>query len=91
MDAFYNGSSPRTRRFDKDRRSFWHTSREKLKKIYSFSMGSKFIRIPLLMFWPGSIPSDFHKIPQDPNAPFPNLFAVTVSHMKTRPYLVSFK
>ena len=24
-------------------------------------MGRKFIRIPLLMFWPGSSPSDFHK------------------------------
>ena len=54
-------------------------------------MGSKLIRILLLMFWLGSIPSDFHKTSQDPNTPFPNLFAVTVRYMKTRPYLVSFK
>ena len=33
-------------------------------------MGSKFIRIPLLMFWPGSSPSDFHKTSEDPNCLF---------------------
>ena len=52
-DAFNKGSSPRTRLFDKDRSKgclFCHTSIKKLKKIYSFSMGRKFIRIPLLMF-----------------------------------------
>ena len=68
--AFNKGSSPRTRLFDKDRSKgclFWHTSRQKLKKIYSFSVGRKFIRIPLLMFWPGSSPSDFHKTSEDPN------------------------
>ena len=43
------------------------SSRHKLKKIYLFSMGRKFIRIPLLMFWTGSSPSDFHKTPEDPN------------------------
>ena len=30
-------------------------------------MGRKLIRIPLLMFWPGSSPSDFHKTSEDPN------------------------
>ena len=56
--------------FDKDRSKrclFGHTSRQKLKKIYSFSMGKKFIQIPLLMFWPGSSPSDFHKTSEDPD------------------------
>ena len=64
------GSSPRTLLFDKDRSKrclFGHTSRQKLKKIYSFSMGKKFIQIPLLMFWPGSSPSDFHKTSEDPD------------------------
>ena len=56
--------------FDKDRSKrclFWHTSGQKLKKIYSFSIGRKFIRIPLFMFWPGSSPSDFHITSEDPN------------------------
>ena len=30
-------------------------------------MRRKFIRIPLLMFWLGSSPSDFHKTPENPN------------------------
>ena len=30
-------------------------------------MGRKFIRIPLLIFSPGSSPSDFHKTSEDPN------------------------
>ena len=69
-DVFNKGSSPRTQFFNKDRSKrclFWHTSRQKLKKIYSFSVGRKFIRIPLLMFWPGSSPSDFHKTSEHPN------------------------
>ena len=69
-DAFNKGSSPKTRLFDKDRSKrclFWHSSRRKLKKIYSFSIGRKFIQIPLLMFWPVSSPSDFHKTSEDPN------------------------
>ena len=68
-DAFNKGSSTRTRLFDKDRSKrclFWHTSTQKLKKIYSFSMRRKIIRIPLLMFCPGSSPSDFHKTSEDP-------------------------
>ena len=57
-DAFNKGSPPRTRLFDKDRSKgclFWHTSRQKLKKIYSFSMEREFIRIPLLIFWPAPL------------------------------------
>ena len=63
-NAFNKGSSPRTRLSDRDRSKrclFWHTSRQKLRKIYLFLMGREFIRIPLLMFWPGSRPSDFHE------------------------------
>ena len=30
-------------------------------------MGKKLIRIPLLMFWPGFSPSDFHKTSEGPN------------------------
>ena len=30
-------------------------------------MESKFIRIPWLLLWPGSSPSDFHKTSEDPN------------------------
>ena len=30
-------------------------------------MGPKFIRIPLLMFWPGLSPSNFHKTSEDSN------------------------
>ena len=30
-------------------------------------MGRKFIRIPLLIFWPGFSPSDFHKTSEDLN------------------------
>ena len=30
-------------------------------------MGRNFIRIPLLIFWPGSSPSDFHKTSEDSN------------------------
>ena len=30
-------------------------------------MGRKFIRIPLLMFWPGSSPSDFYETSEGPN------------------------
>ena len=59
-DGFNKGSNPRKLLFDKDRSKrslFWDTSRQKLKKIYSFSMGRKFILIPLLMFCPGSSPS----------------------------------
>ena len=37
--------------------------------VYSFSMGRKFIRISLLIFWPGSSPSDFHKTSEGPNCP----------------------
>ena len=69
-DAFNKRSSLRARFFDKDRSKrclFWHTSRQKLKKIYSFSMGKKLTRIPLLMFWPGFSPSDFHKTSEGPN------------------------
>ena len=46
---------------------FWHTSLQKLKKIYPFSIRRKFIRIHLLMFWPWSSPSDFHRTSEDPN------------------------
>ena len=71
-DAFNKGCSPRTspRRFDKDRSKrclFCHTNRKKLQKIYSFSMGRKFIGILLLMSSAGSSPSDFHKTSKDPN------------------------
>ena len=69
-DAFNKGFPPRARLFDKGRSKgclFWHTSRRKLKKIYSFSVGGKFIQIPLLMFWPESSLSDFHKTSGDPN------------------------
>ena len=69
-DAFNEGFSPRTGLFDKDRSRrclFWHTSKQKLKQIYSFSMGRKFMGIASLMFWPGSSPSDFHKISEDLN------------------------
>ena len=69
-DAFNKGSPPRTQLFNKDRSKgglFWHTSRQKFNKIYSFSVGRKFIRIPLLMFWSGSSPFDFHKTSDDPN------------------------
>ena len=61
---------PRTRLFYKDRSKrclFWNTSRQKLNKIYSFSMGRKCIRIPLLIFWHGPSPSDFHKTSENPN------------------------
>ena len=67
-NAFNKGSSPRTRLSDRDRSKrclFWHTSRQKLRKIYLFLMGREFIRIPLLMFWPGSRPSDFHETSED--------------------------
>ena len=70
-DAFHKGSSPRARLFDKDRSKrclFWHTSRRKLKKIYSFTMGRKFIRILLLMFWPGSSPLILTKLLKIPIA-----------------------
>ena len=70
-DAFNKRSSPKTRLFDKDgskRCLFWHTSRQKLKKIYSFSMGRKFIQIHLLMFWPGSSPLIFTELPMIPVA-----------------------
>ena len=35
--------------------------------MYSFSMGRKFIRISLFMFWPGFSPSYFHKSSEGPN------------------------
>ena len=69
-DAFNKGSPRRTRLFDKDRSKrclFWHTSRQKLKKMYSFSMERKLIQIPLPMFWPVTSPSDFHKTSENPN------------------------
>ena len=69
-DAFNNGSSPRTQLFDKNRSKrylFWHTSRQKLKKICWFSMGRKFIQIPLVLLWPRSRPFDFQKTSEDPN------------------------
>ena len=69
-DVFNKGSSPRTQFFNKDRSKrclFWHTSRQKLKKMYSFSMERKLIQIPLPMFWPVTSPSDFHKTSENPN------------------------
>ena len=69
-DAFNKESCPRTQLFDKDRSKsflFWHTSRQKLKEIYQFSMGKKFIRIPLLIMWPVFSPDNFHKTSEEPN------------------------
>ena len=69
-DAFNKGSLPRKRLFDKDKSKrclIWHTTRQTLKKIHLFSMERKLIRISLLMFWPGSRPSDFHKTSEGSN------------------------
>ena len=63
--------------FDKYRSKrclFWHTSGQKLKKIYLFSMeggkrkweGGNLYEF-LIMLWPRTSPSDFHKTSEDPN------------------------
>ena len=70
-DAFNKGSYQRKQVLVKDKSKrclFWHTSRQKLKKIYLLSMTRKLTLIPLLMFWPGSSPSEFHKDSEYPNS-----------------------
>ena len=70
-DAFNKGSSPRTRLFDKHRPKrclFWHTFRQKLKKLYSFSMGRNLYKFLYLCFGLGPAPLIFTKILRIPIA-----------------------